>query len=105
MSVYRQAWCGQSQPHNSHVWADNPSGLYATCAGHSGAASEVAPGPCWHDSGQPWIGGNPGAGNIRCELLAGHAGAHVAKRTAGGESVWPNDPSVSSPASGGEQDG
>lgn len=48
-------------------------------------AAPVPPGPCWNDSGSVWFGNRP-----RCELLAGHAGAHVWRDGNGGERVWPN---------------
>lgn len=38
-----QKWCGQTQPHNSHIWADirsNSIGLNLQCAGYS--AKEIA---------------------------------------------------------------
>lgn len=28
-------WCGQSQPHEPHIWTDGPMGLYTQCSGHS----------------------------------------------------------------------
>lgn len=28
-------WCGQSQPHGPHVWAQGPTGWYTDCSGHS----------------------------------------------------------------------
>lgn len=49
------------------------------------AVTKPPPGPCWHDSGVTWPGE---AQSVRCELLAGHDGAHTAKRPNGGESVW-----------------
>lgn len=48
-----------------------------------------APGPCWHGSGiDDWSRALSGQ-TIRCELDAGHAGAHVWRRPDGGEAVWP----------------
>jgi hypothetical protein len=45
----------------------------------------VPPGPCWHDSGITW----PDGFRPRCELRAGHAGAHECDRGAmGGTAVW-----------------
>ena len=44
----------------------------------------IPPGPCWHDSGTEWWTGE----RPRCELLAGHAGAHTWTRPGGGEAVW-----------------
>jgi hypothetical protein len=29
-----QKWCGQTQPHKPHVWADK-HGWHASCGGHS----------------------------------------------------------------------
>lgn len=51
----------------------------------------VPPGPCWNDSGIPTKFGGDQAFTVRCELLAGHAGAHEASRQFGGTSVWPNE--------------
>lgn len=49
------------------------------------AAPAVEPGPCWHDSGITW----PNGVAPRCELRAGHAGAHECSRGAmGGTAVW-----------------
>lgn len=46
----------------------------------------VPPGPCWHDSGVTWPGETA---SVRCELLAGHDGAHQADRgSRGGTAVW-----------------
>lgn len=46
----------------------------------------VPPGPCWHDSGVKWP---DQTASLRCELLAGHAGAHQADRgPRGGTAVW-----------------
>lgn len=48
----------------------------------------VPPGPCWHNSGVTWPGQSfP----VRCELLAGHAGAHEAEGRVGGHVVWTNE--------------
>ena len=49
-------------------------------------SSPPTPGPCWDDSGVTL----PGVlhETVRCELLAGHAGAHEATRPNGGTSVW-----------------
>jgi hypothetical protein len=32
-----QQWCGQTQPHDPHIWATNSNtiGVYASCAGYS----------------------------------------------------------------------
>lgn len=51
----------------------------------------VPPGPCWHNSGVTWPGQNfP----VRCDLLAGHDGAHKAPGRMGGEVVWTNEEST-----------
>jgi hypothetical protein len=57
------------------------------------------PGPCWHDSGiYDWaLSHNPNGATIRCQLDAGHAGAHTWGRPHGGQAVWPNDPVVEMP--------
>lgn len=48
-------------------------------------------GPCWADSGHSWPG-MPDGVTVRCDLPAGHAGAHEADRgSMGGTAVWPND--------------
>ena len=52
--------------------------------GHN-CSQPTPPGPCWHDSGVTW----PSGERPRCELLAGHAGAHTC-RSGHGESVWIN---------------
>lgn len=55
------------------------------------APTPVPPGPCWADSGHTWPGVAEGT-TVRCDLLAGHAGAHQADRgSMGGTAVWPND--------------
>jgi hypothetical protein len=47
---------------------------------------QVPPGPCWADSGITWPNS---VATTRCELLAGHAGAHQADRgLMGGTAVW-----------------
>lgn len=81
-------FCGQTQPHDAHVWQTPvPFGSTAIsmprqCAG---ASAKVPAGPCWHNSGVTWPGQNfP----VHCELLAGHAGAHEAEGRAGGRVVW-----------------
>lgn len=46
----------------------------------------VPPGPCWADSGVIWPGR---VATTRCDLRAGHAGAHEADRgDLGGHAVW-----------------
>lgn len=53
-----QKYCGQTQPHNAHVWNDfqsNAIGLYAACAGTTG------PGTCRN--------GHP-AGTCLCHVTA-----------------------------------
>lgn len=57
------------------------------------------PGPCWHDSGITW----PDGFRPRCELLAGHDGAHQCDRgSKGGTAVWtvtiPAAPTTEAPA-------
>lgn len=50
------------------------------------ARPTVPPGPCWHDAGVDW----PNGVRPRCDLLAGHEGAHQADRgLMGGTAVWP----------------
>lgn len=46
----------------------------------------IPSGPCWHDSGM----GLPGLPTWRCELKAGHLGAHECERH-NGTAVWPAD--------------
>jgi len=49
------------------------------------AKGGVAPGPCWDNPGITW----PNGGSPRCELRAGHAGAHECDRgSLGGTAVW-----------------
>lgn len=49
-------------------------------------AAPVEPGPCWADSGFVWPGRDI---STRCDLRAGHAGAHEADRgSMGGTAVW-----------------
>jgi len=51
----------------------------------------VPPGPCWADSGIAWPE-MPDGVTVRCDLLAGHAGAHEADRgVRGGTAVWDNE--------------
>lgn len=52
--------------------------------GHAVRVPTPEAGPCWHDSGYDW----PNGGRPRCELLAGHAGAHTWRNPHGGEAVW-----------------
>ena len=82
--------------HNRAVWEAG----YAIGQRHTRdeqSTPPVPPGPCWHDSGITW----PSGERPRCELLAGHAGAHAWKRPNGGEAVWtdtaPNEPSEGPP--------
>lgn len=52
-------------------------------------APHVEPGLCWHDSGIVW----PNSTSPRCELRAGHAGAHECDRGGmGGTAVWTDHP-------------
>lgn len=48
-------------------------------------AATVEPGPCWHDSG---VNIPTSDVNYRCELKAGHLGAHECER-GNGSAVWP----------------
>lgn len=75
-------WCGQTQPHDPHTWSQQqgPS-WYRQCAGYT---AKPTPGPCFHESGVTW----PSGERPRCELLAGHDGAHTWRNPHGGESVW-----------------
>lgn len=47
-------------------------------------AFPVEPGACWHDSGVEW----PDGTTPRCELKAGHVGAHEWQRPSGGTATW-----------------
>lgn len=59
-------------------------------------STDVPPGPCWHDPGVTW----PDGRQPRCELLAGHAGAHVWDQgTSGGTAVWTDEGGERSPGS------
>lgn len=50
----------------------------------------VAPGPCWAAPSARQLGSNTIP--VRCELLAGHAGAHQCDRGhLGGTWTWPED--------------
>ncbi|WP_232676709.1 hypothetical protein [Nocardioides sp. R-C-SC26] len=52
------------------------------------AQQRPEPGLCWNDSGVTW----PDGFNPRCELRAGHAGAHESNRNGrGGQTVWLDD--------------
>ena len=87
-------FCGQAQPHKAHVWQTPvPFGTTAISVTRqcAGAMGEVPPGPCWHDSGHSWPGETF---TVRCDLLAGHAGAHQAERPMGGTAVWTSDDST-----------
>lgn len=62
--------CPEKRAHYAHeFW---PSGLTVKCPGGP-TEIEVPPGQCWSDRGS--LGE---VGSFRCELLAGHAGAHQA---------------------------
>lgn len=53
---------------------------------HGRVSAPVDPGPCWADSGIVWPGRNF---STRCDLRAGHLGAHEADRgSMGGTAVW-----------------
>lgn len=84
--------CGIAEPHSAHEFAAGAmfSGgaqlLYA-CPGVPHRPTPVEPGLCWHDSG---------FGGFRCELRAGHAGAHEADRgSLGGSAVWLDEDAAS----------
>lgn len=54
--------------------------------GRTVAATAVEPGVCWAESGVVWPGRDF---STRCELRAGHAGAHEADRgSMGGTATW-----------------
>lgn len=53
-------------------------------------AAPVEPGPCWHDSG---VNIPTSDATYRCELKAGHLGAHECGR-GNGHAVWPADTEV-----------
>lgn len=82
-------YCGQTQPHAAHTWQTPPiygATTFISTYQCAGATAEVPPGPCWHNSGGvAWPGQNH---PVRCELLAGHVGAHEAEGRAGGHVVW-----------------
>lgn len=48
-------------------------------------APAIEPGVCWHDSGVTWHGETA---TTRCELRAGHTGAHECVRPWGGTATW-----------------
>ena len=73
--------CPEKRAHYAHEWY-NP--LRIQCPG---GPDETSVGACWHDSGH-----DGPTGRFRCELLAGHAGAHQDDRgTWGGKAIWPNE--------------
>lgn len=67
---------------------DDSQALTTWREAHSGC-QPVPPGPCWNDSGV--ILPNSLEFTYRCDLLAGHEGAHQADRGPwSGEAIWPS---------------
>ena len=81
-------YCGQKQPHDAHPWHTPPIyGAATIVTNHqcAGLSNPVEPGLCWHDPGITW----PNSISPRCELRAGHAGAHECDRgSMGGTATW-----------------
>lgn len=84
--------CGIADAHLPHPFADGAgmSQLLYSCPGvpHR-PANDVPPGPCFHRA--------PESSQVmpehpyRCELLAGHLGAHVAPLLGGGTITWEDE--------------
>lgn len=96
LAGYRRVDAGESCGCGSAVWTDDADVVIEWRANHR--CTFVPPGPCYHDSGVDVavirdIGEPPGPPTYtwRCELLAGHAGAHQADRGRLGVGVWPNE--------------
>lgn len=91
-------YCGQRQPHAAHSWETPPiygSASFIVSHQCAGLSVVVEPGLCWHDSGI----GLSDRDTWRCELKAGHLGAHECERN-GGTAVWPADlPTQTTPPS------
>jgi hypothetical protein len=66
------------------------------------AAAAVEPGVCWAESGIVWPGRDF---STRCELRAGHAGAHEADRgSMGGTATW-TDADLTTPTPAADESG
>lgn len=94
LAGYRRVDAGETCSCGASVSTDDPEVVLEWRENHR--CTIVPPGQCLHDSGTPIRIGWPQTeaddlGTYRCDLLAGHAGAHQCDRGRLGAGVWPNE--------------